>query len=266
MNKYLLILITCITIFSCKDSDDFSQENYSGDSYSFFQVDNPEFVVSPSNNSFDVVVGSTVLSSSDRTYTVSVDPATTAVSGTDFVISSNSVTIPAGEYFGVLSVTSDVQTVNPDGSTLVLNLDDDASFSNKVSILIKKECPVSSSLFTGNYLIEQTSDLLDGPTLADGAVVEVVADGLNRKFLTTNYPQYCSTLYEFVFKLDCGITIVPTQDNACACADGSGWFSAAEDNFTYDINDDSEFSIAFQDDTNEDCAAVATTTYKFTKQ
>lgn len=129
-------------------------------------------------------------------------------------------------------------------------------------------CPVESTLFVGDYLIEQTSGLVDGPTLSDGEIVTLVVGetSVERVFQTANYPDYCTTLRDFTIELICGEIKIPTQNSGCACTSGGDWFSDPIVRETYDPNDDSVFLITFTDDTQSDCSSPVQTTYRFTKQ
>merc|ERR1712194_78734 len=87
-------------------------------------------------------------------------------------------------------------------------------------------CPVPEGLYTGSYLIEQTSPYVDGPTLSDGTIVDVTAvDNDTRIFQSQNYPDYCGAFRDFTFNLVCGLITIDTQDTGCSCGDPSGWFS-----------------------------------------
>ncbi|WP_459211054.1 hypothetical protein [Aquimarina rhabdastrellae] len=164
----------------------------------------------------------------------------------------------------------------------VLNLTDGNSYSNNNSSSAitgqpvfnspfeyssSVSCPLDENLFIGNYLIEQTSPFVDGPTLSHNTVVELSASsGSSRSFQTSNYPLYCSTPNTFTIDFVCGEIIVPQQDSNCVCGDGGNWFGPAVVSTTYDPNDDSGFTITFTDDAQSDCASPAQTSYKFTKQ
>lgn len=129
-------------------------------------------------------------------------------------------------------------------------------------------CPVPSTAFVGDYLIEQVSGLIDGPTLSDGTVVTLVIGdtSVDRVFQTANYPNYCSTLRDFTIQFICGEIAIPSQNSGCACGDGGDWFTDPEVRETYDPNDDSVFLVTFTDDAQSNCSSPAQTTYRFTKQ
>ena len=129
-------------------------------------------------------------------------------------------------------------------------------------------CPVEETQFVGDYLIEQTTAYVDGPTLSDGTVVSLVigSTSVERIFQTANYALYCSTLAPFTINFVCGEIAVPNQNSNCVCADGGDWFTDPIVRSTYDANDDSVFEVTFTDDTQSDCGSPVQTTYRFTKQ
>lgn len=129
-------------------------------------------------------------------------------------------------------------------------------------------CDLPEGSFTGMYLIEEITEYVDGPTFDDGSVVSVeVGDTpTERFFLTANYPNYCSTLNDFVFQFVCGEIFVPFQESNCVCGDGTDFFGPSDSPANYDPNDDSVFFITFSNDTQTDCGPPVDTTYRLTKQ
>lgn len=129
-------------------------------------------------------------------------------------------------------------------------------------------CDLPTDLFVGEYLLEEITPYVDGPTFADGSVVtvEIGDTDTERLFFTPNYPNYCSTPNDFVFQFVCGEIVVPTQESNCACSSGADYFGPADVVENYDTSDDTEFFITFLNDTLSDCAPPAITTYKLTKQ
>ncbi|AXG67903.1 hypothetical protein KORDIASMS9_00085 [Kordia sp. SMS9] len=205
----------------------------------------------------------------ERTVTISVSEESSSAAAENYIIPT-SFTIPANTYFASFDVTITDASLGLTPSTIVLNLDtvDDGgnTTTNIHTISAFELAPL-----TGEYLIEQTSALIDGPTLATGTVVEVnYVSSTQRSFDTANYPNYCSTPNTFTFDLVGGVTgeiVVPVQNSNCPCSSGANWFGPADGpNETYDLNDDSVFFVTFADDVQEDCGAVADTTYRFTKQ
>lgn len=130
-------------------------------------------------------------------------------------------------------------------------------------------CPVPDTFMVGDYLIEEITPYVDGPTFDDGSIVAVeVGDfSTERFFLTSNYPDYCTTPNDFRYTLVCGSILVPLQESNCACGSGADYFGPPlGDASTYDLADDSVFFLTFGNDLQSDCVAPEDTTYKFTKQ
>ncbi len=141
-------------------------------------------------------------------------------------------------------------------------------FSSPFAYSTPVVCNLEETAFVGEYLLEEITPYVDGPTFDDGGIVtlEIGDTDTERFFLTPNYPDYCSTLNDFRFLFVCGEIIVPTQESNCACGSGADFFGPSDNPANYDASDDSVFFITFLNDTLSDCAAPAVTTYKLTKQ
>jgi uncharacterized protein (TIGR02145 family) len=153
-------------------------------------------------------------------------------------------------------------TIYP-GATEILNgIDDDCDGS-------VDDCPIEAD-FTGDYLIEEITPFVDGPTLNDGAIVTVTTvagNATQRTFDTPNYINYCSTPNAFTFELNCGQILMAGEGTQCNCScNGNLWFTNADAPTSYDPEDDSMFEVSFTNDAYSDCNAPQTTTYRFTKQ
>ena len=269
MKRILVLLISVLTVFACETEDSQKAENYNGTAVTYFTDGSAaSYFVSQVSGPFDIQIGSTVLSNSARTYTVQVDPESTASEGVDFSLVNSSVTIPAGEYFGTVSIQGIFDGTTPDGSTLILRLvGDDAMVNNKFTVSIVQACPLEAD-FAGNYLIEELTAYVDGPTLETGTVVAVYEiSEFQRGFMTANYPNYCSTPVEFVFELKCGDVLIPGAGNQSNCSCGGNlWFTNPTTPSTYQLDDDTYFEVTFTNDAFNDCGSPVQTTYSFTKQ
>lgn len=223
-------------------------------------------------NTTDVEIGVSTLSSVDRTLTLSVASSSTATAG--MYSFPTSVTIPANEYFTTFTITGVDDGLTTAGATLVISIDGldggNAGTQSNFTLTLIEVCPVPSTMFVGDYLLEQLSPYTDGPTLSDGSVVTLTEDGgLSRSFQTQNFPQYCGSFGPFTFTLVCNETVVPSQDNRCSCGNGTDWFGAPRDgvNGTYDVTDDSVLTIRFVDDAFNNCGlGTNETEYRLTKQ
>jgi uncharacterized protein (TIGR02145 family) len=153
-------------------------------------------------------------------------------------------------------------TIYP-GATEILNgIDDDCDGT-------ADDCPIEAD-FTGDYLIEEITPYVDGPTLNDGAIVTVTTvagNATQRTFDTPNYINYCSTPNAFTFELNCGQILMAGEGTLSNCSCGGNlWFTNADAPTSYDPADDSMFEVSFTNDAYSDCNAPQTTTYRFTKQ
>ena len=124
MKKLLFAFLMLAVFTACEDEDHgVDVNNFNGPEVAYF-TDGvaSSYFVTPDAEPVSIQIGSTSTSTSARTYTVSVDPASTAQEGVDFSFVSNSVTIPAGEYFGVLQIQGIFAGTTAEGSELIINL------------------------------------------------------------------------------------------------------------------------------------------------
>ncbi len=273
MKKIKLFAISMIgmmvLITSCEDNE-VIYDPLTGQDFAFFTITSSSLAVLIDESSvIEVELGVSTLSSSARTIALSIDPSSTA-DAQNYDIPT-SVTIPANEYVTNLTVTGIDNTVETAAETIIIKMEtvDGAAIAQNAThtISLFQVCPVAETAFTGNYLIEQTSAYVDGPTLEDGNVVQVINEGgTARSFQSSRYVWYCGTQMAFDFTLVCNDVIVPLQNTNCACDDFTDFFGPAAVPSTYDPNDDSVFFLTFADDVKGDCGPTQQTTYKFTKQ
>ncbi len=256
---------------SCEDEDhdvDVNNYNASEDVTYFTDGVASSYFVTQTSEPVSIQIGATSISSSARTYTIQIDPESTAQEGVDFSFVNNTVTIPAGEYFGNVLVQGIFAGTTPAGSTLILQISGaDVMTNAKYSLSIVQSCPLLAP-FTGDYLIQELTPFVDGPTLQDGDVITVYElSEFGRAFMSANYVLYCSTPTEFIFELKCGEVRIPEPGNQSNCSCGGNlFFTDASTPSTYDLEDDSYFEVTFTNDAFSDCGAPAQTTYSFTKQ
>ena len=136
MKNIIFICLTLLVITSCNEKDDFDVYKYNGPSTTYF-VDGSAstYFVSQTSGPFQIRIGSTNLSESDRAYSLQIDPTSHASEGVDFSLTSNSVTIPSGEYFGTVSVQGIFDGTTPAGSTLILKLTGEDAYGIAINIL-----------------------------------------------------------------------------------------------------------------------------------
>jgi len=198
MKKYikLLFLILTLSFFTACDKDDelvvFDSENGQV-ALSFATTSVLSVTVQPDGSSITIPVNVTTKSDSDRSFTVSTDAASTALTGS---FTLGNVTIPAGSFNGSVDVTFDSALLE-DGVlyTLILNIDapTDGTTFNKATINYNKKviCNDMKLSVTTDFWAEETSwEITD----ASGTVVESFPGGWSNGVAD----------YEFTFTLPDG--------------------------------------------------------------
>lgn len=124
MKKLIFAFLMLAVFSSCENEDhDVDVNNYNGPEIAYF-TDGVEssYFVTPDASAVTIQVGATSVSSSARTYSLTVDPESTAQEGVDFSFVTNTVTIPAGEYFGEFQIQGIFEGTTATGSELIINL------------------------------------------------------------------------------------------------------------------------------------------------
>ena len=229
-------------------------------------------------NTVDISVGVSTTSSTDRTVSVSVDADNTSATSGMYSFSST-VTIPANEFFGTLTVTGIDDGLTPAGETLSLKIDsvDGGIGSSQVhTVSLVEICPIASTFATGMYNLNFVSGGIAAagfaPALGTGITVELVGGtaSTERTFNVKCYPSFGFTNppVDFSFSLVCGTTVsnglLDGQVSGVGCG-GSIAFGPAPTPGVYTVGDDTNISINFAEDTEEICGSVAVTSYTLTK-
>lgn len=276
--KFLKIASTFILlVLAGCGSDDKGELVYKGDSLLQFAKSTNEVFIVEGSGTLDVEIPYGVLKNAVGSHTVNLVPDavnSTAILGTDYTIVSGSDELTSGEANGKFTIKLLEGPATLAGKTAVFTVSsstlDSAVFNNSHALTIKLTCPVSETSFVGNYLIEELTPYVDGPTLDDGSVVtlSVIAGSTSgRTFMTKNYPNYCSPLRAFNFDLVCGEVIVrPNQASTCQCTAAGLFFGPAIVPGSYTIGNDSMFELAFTNDVTGNCGTAVQTRYRFTKQ
>lgn len=278
MKKIAILFIGALFMFtSCEETQ---SPIYDGSqTLAYFNGTSSTLEVEINNtNTIDVSVGVSTISSVARTVNVSVDADnTTATSG--MYTFPTTVTIPANEFFGSLTVTGIDDGLTTAGETLSLKIDsvDGGVGSSEIHTLIILEiCPIDATFATGMYTLDFVSGGVAAagfaPALGTGVTVELVggASSTQRMFNVKCYPSFgfSNTPADFAFSLVCGTTvssgIVDGQVSGVGCG-GSIAFGPAPTPGTYTVGDDTTMTLTFAEDTAEICGSVATTSYSLTK-
>ncbi|EDP97986.1 hypothetical protein KAOT1_12252 [Kordia algicida OT-1] len=228
-------------------------------------------------NTVDISVGVSTTSSTDRTVMVSVDADNTSATSGMYSFSST-VTIPANEFFGTLTVTGIDDGLTTAGETLSLKIDsvDGGVGSSQVhTVSLVEICPIAPTFATGMYNLNFVSGGIGAagfaPALGTGITVELVggAASTERTFNVKCYPSFgfANPPVDFSFSLVCGTTVanglLDGQVSGVGCG-GSIAFGPSTPG-TYTVGDDTNMTLIFAEDTEEICGSVAVTSYTLTK-
>ncbi len=134
--KYFTVFLAVTLMFNCEQDNDSSLSNFVGfqEGPLNFTVDNGQ------TQTFDVVVAASETSSSDRTFTVLVDDASTLVS--PYTVPST-VTIPGGSNVGTLSVSvTDNDDLGFVAQSLILDFPDEVGmdFGDAITLNFTETC------------------------------------------------------------------------------------------------------------------------------
>lgn len=156
---FIVSLLTIITACSDDDSNLFENPHFAG-----FLGQGTSVVVSEGGDPVTIDLGLTKVQTQDVTITLSVTDQT-AVQGTDYSLSGTSVTIPAGEYNGSITLTPVDNDVFNEAKTLILEIStvsasglavgnaDEHSYKRTI-VLSNDDCPSQSNIWWGNLDVE----------------------------------------------------------------------------------------------------------------
>ena len=270
MKKIALILVAAIFFIACDKHEHIYYNGDAGQALVAFNTSSSSLpVLINETGSVDITIDVSVKSPVDRVIQVSLDIDKTTAASENYTIVNPMITIPANEHNATLTITGtdvSVETTSEIIALVIDSIDGGGLITPTVhEVSIFQVCPIEETYAVGNYLIEQLTPYVDGPTLSDGAIVAITADGVSRTFPTAHYPDYCGDS-TFTFDLVCGFTVAQTQRSICACGDGTDFFAAATTSDAHNVNDDSILLLTFTDDAQGNCGAPTQTTYRLTKQ
>ncbi|WP_046745113.1 DUF1735 domain-containing protein [Kordia zhangzhouensis] len=278
MKKIAILLIGALFMFtSCEETQ---SPIYDGNqTLAYFNGTSSTLEVEiNSENSIDISVGVSTISTSARTVAVSVDADnTTATSG--MYSFPSTVTIPANEYFGTLTVTGIDDGLTTAGETLALKIDsvDGGVGSTRVhTVNIVEICPIASTFAVGTYRLDFVSGGIPAagfsPAMGTGVNVDLAPGtaSTERIFNVKFYPAFgfSNPPVDFSFSLVCGTTVsngIPSGQVSGVGCGGSIAFGPSPSPGSYTVGDDTSMTLIFAEDTGEICGSVATTTYTLTK-
>tara|TARA_Y100000815_G_scaffold87695_1_gene76411 strand:+ start:22228 stop:23127 length:900 start_codon:yes stop_codon:yes gene_type:complete len=274
-----LVLSTAIIFASCEDVEPtvFNGADSSNPTLIGFSRDSYNLEVErDGTGSVDVVVNTTTLSTSARTYTVTVNvtDAENAAIPETFTVPAT-VTIPANEYQGILTITGvDNGLVDSNARLFTITLSgftNESVDSDTSTVRIYEVCNIEAE-FTGTYQVTSAADPVVGDSrFIPNGIYEITASSRFSRVLTANpyspgYPQGNS---EIEFNFICGNTTLSaayTTGLACGSAPEQYVGVAPTTGGTYNPNDDSSFTVVIRTNPQSPCGvAPANITYQFTK-
>ena len=141
-----LVLLLTVSVSCTRDKIETENLDLRENTLFFTSTSAALYVEDGADNTYDITVGSTALAQGTISYTITVDPSSTAVEGVDFDIIS-STELVAGNLVSKFTIEADFENAIIDGKTAVLNLTSNnakVGVVNQFSLDLFKLCP-----FTG---------------------------------------------------------------------------------------------------------------------
>ena len=150
----LLIFLLSIGLWGC---DDHEAGVYKGNDFVTFLNKTENKIIRENEDGItEIKIGVAKNSNTDRTFSVTVDAAnTTAVEGQDYDFINKNVTIPAGEFVGVIKIKGYYDNLTPEGVKLTLKLNADEA-------LIQAGTTITTTTVNLSRFFEITMDWLEG--------------------------------------------------------------------------------------------------------
>ncbi|MEX2350139.1 MAG: DUF1735 domain-containing protein [Flavobacteriaceae bacterium] len=216
MKNLLLILFvaTGVLFTSCDKTENVIYDPNSGETLAFFEDNSASLeVLLGGESTIDVEVGVTTLSDQDRTVTVVVNEEESTIDSENYSLSTNDVVIPAGEYYGSLTITGIDVSLSTDPVLLVLDLvsiNGGVVSDNSITVSVLVVCPIPNGWFTGAYTMEQISSQQDPFFPTYGEAFESQTVNVNqvtstvREFNFSFFPTGFDVASTMTFTFDCG--------------------------------------------------------------
>lgn len=150
----LLIFLLSIGLWGCDDHE--AGVYKGGDFVTFLNKTENKVIRENEDGITEIKIGVAKKSNTDRTFSVTVDAAnTTAVEGQDYDFINKNVTIPAGEFVGVIKIKGYYDNLTPEGVKLTLKLNADEA-------LIQAGTTITTTTVNLSRFFEITMDWLEG--------------------------------------------------------------------------------------------------------
>lgn len=215
--------------------------------------------------------------SSDVNVTIGVDPASTAIEGLHYNLTSPNLVIPSGSWSAEVGIEILADNIEAEEElSLILKIVaadiDIASELDSANHLISISCPIPDGSFLGNYRIEiiDAGVFGSGTYGPDGSVVDIMMGaGTFDRVFAADYFEDTRFNRDFEFSLVCEAVKVPYQDHAVGCGGNDVNLSTGPPTTdgTFTSEDDSSFIINVTDNFDSDCGGgPVQASYRFVKQ
>ncbi|MDG4716690.1 hypothetical protein [Winogradskyella marincola] len=243
--KYFTVFLAVTLMFNCEQDDSSELSNYVG----FEQGPRAYTVDNGATQTFEVAVAASETTSSDRTYTVIVDDASTLAS--PYTVPST-VTIPGGSNVGSISITvTDNDDLSFVSQSLILDFSDEVGmdFGNPLTLNFTETCLdtiVSLELTFDAYAEEcvwEIYDLSGTPTVVQTGGSGSEYDDLDNSTISFDFCLPSGNYGIVVYDLygDGGTSYTVTSGGATLASGstpdaGGGYPVTTQDSATYTVN------------------------------
>lgn len=281
LNFRLLFIAALLVFVSCDSKDDDTSYLDDRQTISYFAPVNAGtlLVEEGATRFYDVKVGVSDVLPYSRTYSITIDPSSAAVEGVDFSLVTSTFEIPANSVVGSFRLESgDYASSTLSGKTVKFNLvevEDTKILENRsvFTLTVIRYCPIPADYMVGEYQIEDVLATV-GPgngtsNYASGVVTisSVDDDPTARTFSTPVLPAFNAEIETVNLYLSCGNFGMDDVNPGLFCTEGVSYiFTADPENVpTYDLADDSSFTITYIEDPNGSCGGPFASSYRLTK-
>ncbi|WP_299012232.1 hypothetical protein [uncultured Polaribacter sp.] len=279
MKKISNNLICCLTavllLVGCGEREEVVFDAVNGQTLVAFSRTTAELQIAiGATGTLELPVSVTTQSEIDRTFEVSVVAEESTASVTSYTV--NPIVIPANSFIGSITIDGvDDMNITTTPEKLVLKITEVEGIvpGGNLEIDVLQICPVAETLFVGEYTVTTISPGVFGASTygGNGNVVTLAIDESNPlgRTFTANYFEDGRFPRTFEFALVCNEVLVPFQDHLVGCGGNDVNLNTGPSttgNGTYNVEDDSSFTIKLTDNVDSDCGgAPVQAEYLFTK-
>lgn len=273
------MLIASTAFVSC-DEEVIQYDNVNGQTLVKFDESATRNVGVEINNSgsVDLTITASTISDADRTVNISLVSSDVDENDLQF---NETVTIPAGEYAGTLTVTIvDSGLAIGEDFDIVFNIDglsgdEDASIPSPTqTVRANVVCPIPEDFMVGNYEIEDLNAAI-GPgnnteNFAAGVVEISIGDNNNeRVFEVGVLPAFNNEIETVVINLNCDVFQLGEVDPSVSCGDDVPYVfgrTSRSNSSVYDVEgSDAFFVIEYVEDVEGSCGGPYASSFILTK-